>query len=277
MDNDVINAVRQWQKDNFHKTIIRDFKEKKELDDAFKKAQKPWEKKLREVQKAKTDYHSWCQKERSANLREKNSIKDTSISIDQKKKIEEDSIKLSEVKHQMREKYEKSLRDINEYNAKYMEDMGDVYDKCTEMERQRLTFFKDQLRNLHECLDVSRDEALTDIYHEFSDKVEAADPEKDLRWWSKNHGIDMAMNWPSFEEYRPEVKNISKKNGRALGQGDGIALTGVQYKLTEDDVLPHNAAPMATTSCTTINQVTVVSTTTVTGSGKSSRFTYMQF
>ena len=79
MDYEVAGVVKQWQKDNYHKTLIRDFKEKKEMDDAFKKAQKPWEKRLREVHKAKAEYHGACQKERSAALRERNAITDTSL------------------------------------------------------------------------------------------------------------------------------------------------------------------------------------------------------
>lgn len=186
MDSDVITSVRQWQKDNFHKTLIRDFKEKKEMDDAFRKAQKPWEKKLREVQKAKNEYYGACQKERTAAIREKNSIKDTSVSLDQKKKLEEDVYRLSEIKQQNREKYEKTLRDINEYNPKYMEDMTDVYDKCSDYERNRINFFKKQLKNVHNCLDLSHDKKMLDIYQEFFDTVEATDPARDLRWLVRN-------------------------------------------------------------------------------------------
>ncbi|XP_055329321.1 protein kinase C and casein kinase substrate in neurons protein 1-like [Paramacrobiotus metropolitanus] len=260
MDNEVVSSVRQWQKDNFHKTIIRDFKEKKELDDAFRKAQKPWEKKLRDVQKTKSEYHAWCQKERTAIVREKNSAKDTSISPDQKKKLEDDVVKFTEQKQQMRDRYEKSLRDINEYNAKYMEDMGDVYDKCSEQERQRLTFFKQQLKNLHRCVDISRDENVREIYQEFWATVDGTDPEKDLRWWSKTYGIDMPMNWPIFEEFQPEVKNIAgKKSGsKALAGGDGIALTGVQYKFTEDDVIPPSLPVSPTHAAAGTTQVSPV-------------------
>ena len=59
-----------------------------------------------------------------------------------------------------------------------MEDMGDVYDKCSEMERQRLTFFKEQLKNLHRCVDLSRDDGLRDIYSEFYSTVDSTDPNK---------------------------------------------------------------------------------------------------
>lgn len=42
--------VKNWQKDAYHKQMIGGFKETKEADDGFRKAQKPWAKKLKEVQ-----------------------------------------------------------------------------------------------------------------------------------------------------------------------------------------------------------------------------------
>lgn len=40
--------------------------------------------------------------------------------------------------------------------------------------------------------------SLPQIYEEFSHTINNADQQKDLKWWSNNHGINMAMNWPSF-------------------------------------------------------------------------------
>lgn len=40
---------------------------------------------------------------------------------------------------------------------------------------------------------------LPQIYEEFYHTINNADQEKDLRWWSNNHGVNMAMNWPLFE------------------------------------------------------------------------------
>lgn len=40
---------------------------------------------------------------------------------------------------------------------------------------------------------------LPQIYEEFYHTINNADHEKDLKWWSNNHGVNMAMNWPQFE------------------------------------------------------------------------------
>ncbi len=41
--------------------------------------------------------------------------------------------------------------------------------------------------------------SLPQIYEEFYHTVNNADHEKDLRWWSNTHGVNMSMNWPQFE------------------------------------------------------------------------------
>lgn len=43
---------------------------------------------------------------------------------------------------------------------------------------------------------------LPQIYEEFYHTINNADHEKDLKWWSNNHGVNMAMNWPQFEVSR---------------------------------------------------------------------------
>ncbi|CAG9828063.1 unnamed protein product [Diabrotica balteata] len=51
---------------------------------------------------------------------------------------------------------------------------------------------------------------LNQIYEEFYHTINNADYEKDLKWWSNNHGVNMAMNWPQFEEYTEEFRDIHK-------------------------------------------------------------------
>ena len=58
-------------------------KEKKEMEDEFKRAQKPWVKVLTKVNKAKQDYHNACKNERSAANQERNATGDNAVSAEQ--------------------------------------------------------------------------------------------------------------------------------------------------------------------------------------------------
>ncbi|XP_011867416.1 PREDICTED: protein kinase C and casein kinase substrate in neurons protein 1 isoform X3 [Vollenhovia emeryi] len=222
--NDIVQQVKTWQKDTYHKSMMT-LKERKEMEDAFKKAQKPWAKLLQKVEKAKSEYHNSCKTERTAANMERNASADSSLSPDQKallvKKMQDRVQKTKEEVQKAKEKYEAALQEINQYNPKYMEDMTQVFEKCQEMEAQRLQFFKDVLFGIHKCLNVSQDPVLPQIYEEFYHTINNADHEKDLKWWSNNHGVNMAMNWPQFEDYTEEFREITKgsKSKEALPAG----------------------------------------------------------
>ncbi|MBH0219622.1 hypothetical protein GH793_15670, partial [Listeria monocytogenes] len=65
--------VKNWQKDAYHKQMIGGFKETKEAEDGYRKAQKPWAKKLKEVDTMKKAYHTACKEEKLATSRENSS------------------------------------------------------------------------------------------------------------------------------------------------------------------------------------------------------------
>jgi len=213
--NDVQATIKQWQKDTYHRSMMQ-LKEKKEMDDAFKKAQKPWSKILAKVNKAKADYHNACKNEKSAVNVERNATGDSAVSADQLKKMQDRVARSKEDVTKTREKYETSLQEINSYNAKYMEDMSVVFDKCQEMEDRRLKFFKEMLFGIQDCLNLSKDPALPQIYEEYRHTIQNADSTKDLKWWSNHHGVGMGMNWPLFEEYSEEFRDIGVRSKKTL-------------------------------------------------------------
>ncbi|MEQ2163233.1 Protein kinase C and casein kinase substrate in neurons protein 1 [Goodea atripinnis] len=77
--------VKNWQKDSYHKQMMGGFKETKEADEGFKKAQKPWAKKLKEVEVAKKSYHMACKEEKLAVTREANNKGEATTPAEQRK------------------------------------------------------------------------------------------------------------------------------------------------------------------------------------------------
>lgn len=235
--NDVITQIKNWQKDSYHKSMINQLKERKEMDEAFKKAQKPWAKLLQKVERARQDYHMACKQERTACNQERNAGGDSSLSPDQVKKMAERVSKCREEVGKNREKYQAALAEITSFNPRYIEDMGAVFDRCQQMEAQRLTFFKDVLFEFHKCLNISQDPSLPQIYEEFHHTVNNADHQKDLKWWANNHGVNMAMAWPQFEEYTEEFRDIAKgKSKESLPTGPITLLN--QRPVSEDELPP---------------------------------------
>ncbi|XP_023241625.1 protein kinase C and casein kinase substrate in neurons protein 1-like isoform X1 [Centruroides sculpturatus] len=230
--NEVITQIKQWQKDNYHRSMMQ-LKEKKEMDDAFKKAQKPWAKLLAKVNKCKVDYHTACKNEKSAINQERNATGDTSLSPDQVKKLQDRVTKCKDDVLRTKERYQQALGEINDFNSKYMEDMIVVFNKCQEFEEKRLNFFKEMLFGIHACLNISTDTELPQIYEEYRHTIQNADAAKDLKWWSNNHGVGMAMNWPQFEEYSEEFRDIIGKSKRGAFTDSGIMLVN-QQKINED-------------------------------------------
>lgn len=232
--NDVQNNVHQWKKENYKKPALGPCKETKQLEDEFRKAQKPWAKRLSKVNKTKKDYHTACKNEKSAANQENNARADSGLSPDALKKMQEKSEKCRKDVEVTREKYNQALDDLNGYNAVYMENMIGVFQQAQEMESRRLTFFKEMFYGVHKCLDISHSPTMDGIYIRCSDSIDQADHGKDLKWWAMNHGSEMPMNWPAFEEYAPDLHTIHRKEKKT--NNDAVMGKSIKTKDTSSDV-----------------------------------------
>uniref|UniRef100_A0A9J7XLL1 Protein kinase C and casein kinase substrate in neurons 1a n=1 Tax=Cyprinus carpio carpio TaxID=630221 RepID=A0A9J7XLL1_CYPCA len=152
--NEDIEKVKNWQKDSYHRQIIGGFKETKEAEEGFKKAQKPWAKKLKEMETAKKTYHMACKEEKLAAAREA----DASATPDQQKKLHEKTEKCKQDVQKAKEKYEKSLDELSKCTPQYMESMDLVFDQCQQHEVKRLTFLKEVLLDIKRHLNLTENQ-----------------------------------------------------------------------------------------------------------------------
>ncbi|XP_062852759.1 protein kinase C and casein kinase substrate in neurons protein 1 [Trichomycterus rosablanca] len=231
MKNNLINEdfekVKNWQKDSYHKQIMGSFKETKEADEGFKKAQKPWAKKLKEMETAKKAYHMACKEEKLASTREANSKGENGATAEQQKKLQEKLDKCKNDSQKAKEKYEKALEELGKCTPQYMENMELVFDQCQQFEEKRLSFIQEVLLDIKRHLNLTENQSYATVYHELEHTIASASPQEDLRWFSNNHGPGMHMNWPQFEEYNPELGHSINKKEKVKKNPDEVTLTHV--------------------------------------------------
>ncbi|XP_069547259.1 protein kinase C and casein kinase substrate in neurons protein 1 isoform X2 [Brachyistius frenatus] len=223
--NNDFEKVKNWQKDSYHKQMMGGFKETKEADEGFKKAQKPWAKKLKELEAAKKSYHMACKEEKLATAREANSKGEASVAAEQQKKLHEKVDKCKQDSQKAKEKYEKALEELSKCTPQYMENMEQMFDQCQQFEEKRLSFLREVLLDVKRHLNLTENQSYATVYSDLERTITSASAQEDLKWFSNSHGPGMHMNWPQFEEYNPDLThNISKKSKKGT---DGVMLTNV--------------------------------------------------
>ncbi|NXS14443.1 PACN1 protein, partial [Neodrepanis coruscans] len=197
--NDDFEKVKNWQKDAYHKQIMGGFKEAKEAEDGFRKAQKPWAKKLKELETAKKAYHLACKEEKLAMTREANSKADQSNTPEQQKKLQDKVEKCKQDVQKTQEKYEKVLDELNKCTPQYIESMEQVFEQCQQFEEKRLNFLKEMLLDIKRHLNLAESSSYGNVYRELEQTIRLSDAQEDLRWFRSTSGPGMPMNWPQFE------------------------------------------------------------------------------
>ncbi|XP_029521538.1 protein kinase C and casein kinase substrate in neurons protein 2-like isoform X1 [Oncorhynchus nerka] len=234
--------LKVWQRDYYHKQMIGGFKETKEADDGFRKAQKPWAKKLKEMETMKKAYHGACKEEKLATSRENNSKLENHSNPEAQKKLQDKVEKCQQEMEKTKERYEKSLEELDKVTPQYMENMEQVFEQWQQFEDKRITFFKALLLEVKHHLDLSTNHKFQTVYHTLEDTISAADAVEDLKWFRSNHGPGMPMNWPQFENVdwsrssrsRRSIVDWSIDLNRTLSRretkkkpSEGVTLTGI--------------------------------------------------
>lgn len=197
-------SIQEWRNEVYPKTLTK-IKEAKRSEEVFAKAQKPWVIKYNEVKKCMKAYHSANHLWGLAKTEEKSS---TELTAEQKTKLQTKVKKLEQEIDVNKEKYKEALRDISNYNPKYMDDMQYEFGKCQKFEEARRTFIKEKLIALHACLDRTIFiENYKDIYAELSVVYQNIHIQNDLNWYQQSYGIDHPFVTLSYVEYDPALHN----------------------------------------------------------------------
>uniref|UniRef100_A0A3P8SH78 Protein kinase C and casein kinase substrate in neurons 2 n=1 Tax=Amphiprion percula TaxID=161767 RepID=A0A3P8SH78_AMPPE len=238
--------LKNWQRDSYHKQMIGGFKETKEAEDGFRKAQKPWAKKLKEVETMKKSYHSACKEEKLAASRETNSKLENNNNPEAQKKLQEKVEKCQQEVQKTKERYEKSLEELDKLTPQYMENMEQVFEQWQQFEDKRIRFFRELLLEVKQHLDLSSNHRFQTVYHTLEDTISATDAEEDLKWFRSNHGPGMPMNWPQFEDWSIDLnRTLSRREKKK--PSEGVTLTGISQTGSDQPVQPANASSMEKT------------------------------
>uniref|UniRef100_A0A671RC71 Protein kinase C and casein kinase substrate in neurons protein 2-like n=1 Tax=Sinocyclocheilus anshuiensis TaxID=1608454 RepID=A0A671RC71_9TELE len=152
------DRIRTWQKETFHKKIFGGFKESQDFETGFSRAQKPWAKRLKKLEKAKSAFHKACRKEHMAREREAHAQGNPDIAIEKQRKIQEETELAHQETEKVRARYEKVLEEVTRYAPRYMEEMESIFDQSQEEERKRISFLKQAFLSIHRHLDVTNNE-----------------------------------------------------------------------------------------------------------------------
>ncbi|CAL8242078.1 unnamed protein product [Merluccius merluccius] len=228
--------VKNWQRDAYHKQMIGGFKETKEADDGFRKAQKPWAKKLKEVETTKKAHHAACKEEKLATSRENTSKLENNNNPDAQKKLQDKVEKCQQEMQKTKERYEKSLEELDKLTPQYMENMEQVFEQWQQFEDKRISFFRELLLEVKQHLDLSTNHRFQTVYHTLEDTLNAADAEEDLKWFRSNHGPGMPMNWPQFEAWSVDLNRTLSRRETKKKPSDGVTLTGINQTSSDQPV-----------------------------------------
>ncbi|XP_029969275.1 protein kinase C and casein kinase substrate in neurons protein 2 isoform X2 [Salarias fasciatus] len=236
--------LKNWQRDSYHKQMIGGFKETKEAEDGFRKAQKPWAKKLKEVETMKKSYHSACKEEKLAASRETNSKLESNNNPEAQKKLQEKVEKCQQEVQKTKERYEKSLEELDKLTPQYMENMEQVFEQWQQFEDKRIRFFNELLLEVKQHLDLSTNHRFQTIYHTLEDTISATDADEDLKWFRSNHGPGMPMNWPQFEDWSIDLnRTLSRREKKK--PSEGVTLTGISQTGSDQPVQPAKTSSLS--------------------------------
>lgn len=195
-----IEAIKHWKNSNFQKSFVK-WKQTAAAQEGFDKAQRPWAKRFLKVEKSKKAYHLAARTHEQLLAQLDLSERDPLTTTDALKKLKDKVSRSESEADKSRDKYKDRLNELDAANQQYTNEMTVEFEKCQAMERSRMEFFVETLRDYLSYIDVSKEARLTNSFQNIQHGINEMAIEEDLKKYADQKGTGMLINWPKFVEY----------------------------------------------------------------------------
>ncbi|CAD5234786.1 unnamed protein product [Bursaphelenchus xylophilus] len=240
--DELLKTIQLFRKENYHQSTIRGFREAKEIDEEFEKAQRPWKKLFEKMESCKKAYYTACRTEKSTAIQLVNLKGDASTANESTDKLKERLTRCEEEVNKTRTAYKNALTELSGYSAVYNENMAFVFEKCQLMEVKRARFLLEMLSGFQQILiDLLNPPRLVQVHDNLANRFTSTGENRikeDLQKWSALFGVASPLIVPTYEEYTPEMRQITS-NGTGKGsegrdESGGVIL--MKQKITSDEL-----------------------------------------
>ncbi|KAL5252556.1 hypothetical protein ACHWQZ_G015364 [Mnemiopsis leidyi] len=200
-----LESIKHWKNSNYQKTFVK-WKQTAAAQEGFDKVQRPWAKRFLKVEKAKKAYHLAARTLEQLKGQLDIYERDAMTTTDALKKLKDKLSKAETENDKTKDKYRDRLNELDMANQQYINEMTVEFEKCQAMEKIRIEFFVETIRDYLNYIDVSKDARLTNSFQNIQHGLNEMAVEEDLKRYADQKGTGMQMNWPKFMEY-DEVSN----------------------------------------------------------------------
>jgi len=202
-----LESIKHWKNSNYQKTFVK-WKQTAAAQEGFDKVQRPWAKRFLKVEKAKKAYHLAARTLEQLKGQLDIYERDAMTTTDALKKLKDKLSKAETESDKTRDKYRDRLNELDMANQQYINEMTVEFEKCQAMEKIRIEFFMETIRDYLNYIDVSKDARLTNSFQNIQHALNEMTIEEDLKRYADQKGTGMAMNWPKFVEYDEVVSTL---------------------------------------------------------------------
>ncbi|KAI0988343.1 hypothetical protein GJ496_000735 [Pomphorhynchus laevis] len=199
LKNSLVDYIKEWRTRLYTSSKvekIRNFCRQR-----FERETAIWQKFAKKIESTKLVFHDACMKLKNGEAFKHIIESDSGTTDETKNKFRHQVQELSDRCAKLREDYKNALAEINDRKQLYVQNMNDIFQRCEELENERLKLFKEVFEKYIDVI-LPTNSSANNIKLRLQKAVDSHSAEADLTWWSDTYGPGTvsSTNWPRFED-----------------------------------------------------------------------------